>query len=46
VLPSIASSIGLQPGIGELPALLANRIGGGKSLLVLDTFEHLQAARA
>jgi predicted ATPase/transcriptional regulator with XRE-family HTH domain len=44
VLPSIASSIGLQPGIGELPALLANRIGGGKSLLVLDTFEHLLPA--
>jgi predicted ATPase/transcriptional regulator with XRE-family HTH domain len=44
VLPSIASSIGLQPGTGELPALLASRIGGGKSLLVLDTFEHLLPA--
>jgi predicted ATPase/transcriptional regulator with XRE-family HTH domain len=44
VLPSIASGIGLQPGTDELPALLANRIGGGKSLLVLDTFEHLLPA--
>jgi predicted ATPase len=44
VLPAIASGIGLQPGIGELSPLLANRFGGGKSLLVLDTFEHLLPA--
>jgi predicted ATPase/transcriptional regulator with XRE-family HTH domain len=44
VLPSIASSIGLQPATGELPTLVASRIGGGKSLLVLDTFEHLLPA--
>jgi predicted ATPase len=44
VLPVIASIIGQQPQAGELPALLANRVGGGRSLLVLDTFEHLLPA--
>jgi transcriptional regulator with XRE-family HTH domain len=44
VLAAIASSIGLQPQAGELPPLLAERLSGGTSLLVLDTFEHLLPA--
>lgn len=40
VLPAIAATIGLQPGMTEVPELLADRIGAGRSLLVLDTFEH------
>lgn len=44
VLPAIASGIGLQPGTSELSPLLASRIGAGKSLIVLDTFEHLLPA--
>jgi transcriptional regulator with XRE-family HTH domain len=44
VLPAIAASIGLQSGMSEVPALLADRIGAGRSLLVLDTFEHLLPA--
>jgi hypothetical protein len=32
VLPSIAGSIGLQPGTGKLPALLADRLSGGRPL--------------
>lgn len=44
VLPAITSGIGLQPEAGELSPLLASRIGTGKSLLVLDTLEHLLPA--
>ncbi len=44
VLAAIASSTGLQPQAGELPPLLAERLSGGTSLLVLDTFEHLLLA--
>jgi predicted ATPase len=44
VLTTLASSIGLQPSTSELPALLAERLSGVASLLVLDTFEHLLPA--
>jgi predicted ATPase/transcriptional regulator with XRE-family HTH domain len=44
VLAAVASSIGLQPQAGELALLLADRLRGGRPLLVLDTFEHLLPA--
>jgi predicted ATPase/DNA-binding XRE family transcriptional regulator len=44
VLASIASSVGLQPGAGDLMQSLVRGLGAGNVLLIIDTFEHLVAA--
>ncbi|MBA3629754.1 MAG: tetratricopeptide repeat protein [Actinobacteria bacterium] len=44
VLAVVATSVGVQPGAGELVPMLARRLGAGPALLVLDTFEHVVAA--
>lgn len=44
VVPAIAGSVGIQPGPGELAPQLVRRLSGDRSLVVLDTFEHVLAA--
>lgn len=44
VIAVIATSVGVQPGAGELLPILARRLGAGPVLLVLDTFEHVVAS--
>ena len=44
VLPAIATCVGLQPATTELVPSLARRLGAGRSLVILDTFEHLLEA--
>lgn len=41
VLPAIATCVGLQPATTELVPSLARRLGAGRSLVILDTLEHL-----
>ncbi|MHB8510010.1 MAG: helix-turn-helix domain-containing protein, partial [Candidatus Dormibacteria bacterium] len=44
VLPLIAAAVGLPPGSGDVHAVLAQRLGKGRALVVLDTLEHLVTA--
>jgi predicted ATPase len=44
VLPLIATAVGLPPVSRDLHLVLAHRLGEGKTLVVLDTLEHLVSA--
>ena len=44
VLPLIATAVGLSPVAGDMHQALARRLGEGRTLVVLDTLEHMVAA--
>ena len=44
VLPLIATAVGLPPVSGDVHPVLAQRLGEGRALVVLDTLEHLVTA--
>lgn len=44
VLPMIATAVGLPPVSGDVQPILAQRLGEGRALVILDTLEHLVTA--